>query len=405
MIPRANSIKIQLMTALNDISFRQKYMLYDRSEEKIDIVMQLLDNKHYVYGDGKLISMKTGIPTSTLSDWRRRKMTDANFNPLDKRTNIYKRIFTDEEEEDITEYILENIIKPGILFTNYDFKNLIMDAFNEKFLYEDDYSKIPQFNASDGFVTDFKNRNNFVSRRLHAARRPLNTSFDTIFTEQMKNLFEKVEPKYIVNIDETSWEVVPKIFKSWHIKGHDHVLRYIQANPKDRITVMAGIRADGIKLPLQFLAAGRTEKVLNTQIGDVNYHFGSYSENGWCTKETFKDYLIGIREFYNFCEETIHVICDGYKAHISDEVIEFAHLNNIQLYFIPHGFTDQLQPLDVKIFGILKSTARRLFMDRYRQNPYQKRSKLDACQDMVYAWEKIDMETIKQSFEQLKILQ
>lgn len=217
MIPRANSIKIQLMTALNDISFRQKYMLYDRSEEKIDIVMQLLDNKHYVYGDGKLISMKTGIPTSTLSDWRRRKMTDANFNPLDKRTNIYKRIFTDEEEEDITEYILENIIKPGILFTNYDFKNLIMDAFNEKFLYEDDYSKIPQFNASDGFVTDFKNRNNFVSRRLHAARRPLNTSFDTIFTEQMKNLFEKVEPKYIVNIDETSWEVVPKIFKSWHI--------------------------------------------------------------------------------------------------------------------------------------------------------------------------------------------
>lgn len=56
-----------------------------------------------------------------------------------------------------------------------------MDAFNEKYLYEEDYSNIPQFNASDGFITDFKNRNNFVSRRLHAARRPLNTNFDTFF--------------------------------------------------------------------------------------------------------------------------------------------------------------------------------------------------------------------------------
>ena len=44
-----------------------------------------------------------------------------------------------------------------------------MDAFNEKYLYEEDYDKIPKFNASDGFVTDFKSRNNFISRRLHVA--------------------------------------------------------------------------------------------------------------------------------------------------------------------------------------------------------------------------------------------
>lgn len=47
------------------------------------------------------------------------------------------------EEEAIIKYILNNIIRLGILFTNLDFKNLIMDAFNEKFLTEDDYSKIP----------------------------------------------------------------------------------------------------------------------------------------------------------------------------------------------------------------------------------------------------------------------
>lgn len=67
--------------------------------------MQLFDNKHYVYDDCKLISLKAGNPTSTLSDWRRKKMSDV----------ILKTIFTDEEEKDITKYILDNIIKPGIL--------------------------------------------------------------------------------------------------------------------------------------------------------------------------------------------------------------------------------------------------------------------------------------------------
>ena len=148
-------------------------MLYDRTEEKIDIIITLLSDKYYTYGDGKMISDMTGIPQSTISLWRKKKVNDPSFNPLNKQTNTDRREFTNEEEEEITNYILENIIKEGILFTNYDFKLLIMDAFNEKYLYEEDYDKIPKFNASDGFVTDFKSRNNFVSRRLHVARRPL----------------------------------------------------------------------------------------------------------------------------------------------------------------------------------------------------------------------------------------
>lgn len=52
-------------------------------------------------------------------------MVDTNFSPLDKKTNIYKRIFSYEEEEEITEYLFDNIIKPGILFTNLNFKNLL----------------------------------------------------------------------------------------------------------------------------------------------------------------------------------------------------------------------------------------------------------------------------------------
>lgn len=58
----------------------------------------------------------------------KKKVNDPSFNPLNKQTNTDRRVFTNEEEEEITNYILENIIKEGILFTNYDFKLLIMDA-------------------------------------------------------------------------------------------------------------------------------------------------------------------------------------------------------------------------------------------------------------------------------------
>ena len=356
------SNRLQLMVALQNFPIRKKYVIYNRDDEKIDIIMSWLDDRNYSYGDGVLIAQMSGIPTSTISDWRQKKKKDPNYNPLHKKTNIGKRVFTDQEEEETTEYIIDNIIKQGILFTNEDFKLIIMDAFNEKYMYEDDYNKIPKFNASDGFVTDFKNRNNFVSRRLHAARRPLVRNFDDIFAEQMDKLFKTVPPCYIINIDEISWEVVPLILKSWHVKGKDHVLRYINSNCKERITVLAGVRADGIRLPLQFIATGKTERVLETQIGDVNYHFRTFIENGWTTKDTFKLYILELRDLYGVGVETLHIILDAFSAHISEEIREFAELNNIKLYFIPQGFTDQLQLLDVKLFGILKSIARRLFM-------------------------------------------
>lgn len=42
-------------------------MLYDRAEEKNDIIITQLNDKYYTYGDGKMISDITGIPQSTIS--------------------------------------------------------------------------------------------------------------------------------------------------------------------------------------------------------------------------------------------------------------------------------------------------------------------------------------------------
>ena len=73
------------------------------------------------------------------------------------------------------------------------------------------------------------------------------------------------------------------------------------------------------------------------------------------------------------------------------------------MHLIPVGMTDELRPLDRKIFGPLKSYSRFLFRNRMKGevvfDAERRRSKKDACQDMVCAWEKLSSDTIQGAFE------
>lgn len=97
---------------------------------------------------------------------------------------------------------------------------------------------------------------------------------------------------------------------------------------------MAGIRADVLRVPLQFFATGKTDYVCSSQLGDVGYHFETYSQNGWTSINTFKDYIVGNKDFYGYENNKLHVICDSYKVHISEEILNFAEMNNVKLYFM-----------------------------------------------------------------------
>ena len=374
---------------------RHPYIDYKKYPHVVEKVLEIL--KHHRRGDIQKISKHTQFKIRTLYNWAEEIKKDPSFNPLNKKCGNHRRIFTDEEEDAISDYIIQNILMAGILFTDEDFEDLIMQAFLEKHRDDDD---IPQFAASKGFIYDFKRNHGFSSRKCHTKRRPDNKKYDKTFIQSMEWLFSNVDSHYIVNVDETGWDTVPANIKVWHLTGKDHVVRYVNANEKEKVTVVAGIAADGSKLPLQFIAKGETEAVLETQIGDVGYHLRAFSSNGWTTSETFIQYLTGIRNHYGFEDShTIHIILDLFKAHITDAVSDAAKELNIKLYLIPAGMTDELQPLDKKIFGPMKTFSRKLFRMRYNDNPTIRRSKLDACQDMVRSWEKLTPEAIEESFQ------
>ena len=190
----------------------------------------------------------------------------------------------------------------------------------------------------------------------------------------------------------------------WNMNGKNNVVKYVNAKEKEKITVVAAIAADGTKLPLQFIAKGKTPEVLETQIGDVDYHFRTYSENGWTNEKTFIEYLTGIRNHIGFDDKnTIHILLDVFRAHITKKKKKACTELNIKMHLIPAGMTDELQPLDKKIFGPLKNYSRFLFRNRMKatesMNTEKRRTKIEACQDMVCAWERLTVDIIQEAFE------
>ena len=380
---------------------RHPYIDYRKFPEVVKKVIPLL--KDYKRGDIQQISAHTGFKVRTLYNWADALRKDPNFNPLVTKCGQHLRIFTDKEEDAITDYIITNILLQGILFTDEDFEDLIMQAFLEKHRNDPEDAPIRQFSVSKGFIYDFKKNHRITSKKCHTKRRPDNKKYDKIFVADIEDVFANNNRHYIINIDETGWEVVPGNIRVWHMVGADHVVRYVNSNDKEKVTVVAAIAADGTKLPLQFIAKGTTPAVLESQIGDVNYHFRAYSENGWTTESTFIEYLTGLRNYIGFEDKhTMHILLDVFRAHITDNVKKACSDLNIKLHLIPAGMTDEIQPLDRKIFGPMKSYARYLFRNRLQgidlnKSDY-KRTKLDACQDMVRAWERLSSDTIQDAF-------
>ncbi|KAH0795009.1 DDE superfamily endonuclease containing protein [Histomonas meleagridis] len=235
-----------------------------------------------------------------------------------------------------------------------------MNAYLSKFPNDIENDEAKQFTFSHQFIAVFKNRNHLSSRSLHAKRRPTATEDDmNQFINEIKNLMDSTDHSHIVKCDETAWKIFPNGMVTWAEKGSDSISINLEASPKTSMTVLASIRADGSKIPLFFIAKGKTNRCKESQIGDVSYHMSTYTENGWTTEETFSRYLRFLRTHFND-EEEIHLLLDSYKVHRCQQIQILAASLKITLHFIPPGLTDQLQPLDRRVFGCLKATAKHL---------------------------------------------
>ena len=372
---------------------RNRYIKYKYISKEVDEIREQIANASY--GDCAYIAFERKIPSSTIRTWKSKIRHDPEYSISLGYKRKRRAIFTIEEEEAIADFIRTNIIGQGQIFTDQDFRILAFAAFWEKYM---NYEKIPDFKCSNGFIFDFKQRHRFSSRRGHLKRRPVVSDEDlNAWKEKIKNLLKTVPKDHIVNVDETAWFFYPKGLLTWATKGSTDISSTIGGSDKENITALCSITAAGTKLPMMLIAAGKTTLVEASQLGDVYPHWKTHSESGWTTEETFVEYLLHIAEYFN--NEEVHLILDVYAAHRTELVKETARNNNITLYFIPPGCTDLVQPLDVKVFGALKATARKLFRERYLGVACPKVTSKDAVQNLIKAWESVSNQLAEDAWD------
>jgi hypothetical protein len=105
-------------------------------------------------------------------------------------------------------------------------------------------------------------------------------------------LIETASPSRTINCDETSWFLHRKGAPTWAELGCQSVQAKINGDEKDCITAVACVTAAGEKLPLVFLASGKTRHVDQSQIGAVEGHWRTHSESRWQTSETLQNDLM-----------------------------------------------------------------------------------------------------------------
>ena len=105
--------------------------------------------------------------------------------------------------------IFSDFKSKGMLFTDHDFRDLILDQYVQKYG-NGAVTGIPDFNCSKGYVYMFKGNYKFRSRRPHVKRRP-DVSEGDVETErrQLQWLLDNVDRDCILNCDKTSWKLHP----------------------------------------------------------------------------------------------------------------------------------------------------------------------------------------------------
>lgn len=131
-----------------------------------------------------------------------------------------------------------------------------------------------------------------------------------------------------------------------------------QRNDKEAVTVIGTITKNSTQ-KLIVLSKGTDEKKAKEKFGnrkDIEV-WCTNTQSGWTNEEITIRYLKYVHK--NLAHNTpCALILDVYPAHRTQKVIETAGRLKIELIYVPANGTGIFQPLDNKIYGIVKSKLR-----------------------------------------------
>ena len=207
--------------------------------------------------------------------------------------------------------------------------------------------KIKEFAASEGWLTNFKNRHGITFKKICGESASVDISICSQWIDTLNKLLDGYDARNIFNTDETGlfYKCLPDrtlTFKDE--KCHGGKLS------KDRLTVLLACNMDGSQ-KLKPLIIGKSAKPISIKSLPTTYRSNKKS---WMTTELFNEWLVLLNNDMKKEKRKILLFLDNCTVHNNPPLLEYVNL----IYFPPNT-TSRLQPLDQGIIQNVKTLYRR----------------------------------------------
>ena len=217
------------------------------------------------------------------------------------------------------------------------------------------------------------------------------------YKEAVQDAFEEFPANRIFNSDETPIHVRPSAVYTTQFRGQPTPPLRGNGNPKDNVTAIATVSADGTAWPLTIVAKGTTERcVRNLELPD-----DVFTEYSRCGKTNWQICVRHVNRISGFANgEPCALIWDGYKSHWTEQVRAEAESCNVSMIQVPDNATAKCQPLDATVFGVVTSKHEALLrqLDVFEKKPLA--AKRDAVHLYNRAWKGTKKSLIKKGFRE-----
>ena len=176
----------------------------------------------------------------------------------------------------------------------------------------------------------------------------------------LKNWFERflqlrerysIQDEDIWNFDETGFQI--GVGKSqWIVTTSISKRQYLPSdNNREYVTSIEAVSAGGAFIEPMLILTGKVhlERFYRDLQGQV---LVGLSETGYSNDELALEYIYHFDRQSQKSQKGGHriLLCDGYKSHLTREILAFCVLKNIHIFALPPHTSHILQPLDVVLF-------------------------------------------------------
>uniref|UniRef100_A0A4W5MFY0 HTH CENPB-type domain-containing protein n=1 Tax=Hucho hucho TaxID=62062 RepID=A0A4W5MFY0_9TELE len=296
-------------------------------------------------------SRESGIPHTTLQDHKKNKYAFAPHPNL---------AITTEEEHSLISYVL------WMADHAFPISRTVVKALAVAIIKESGRSTVVNLERglSDNWWSRFRARHPELSARVpdplnrarvHGATPAAIKGFFDVYEPIFVSHGLEHKPHLIFNCDETGF--ADKLKSREKVLCQKGIYQQQQHTTREHVTVHCCVSAAGESIPPFIIFHKCLPSTAYALEGPPKALYG-VSPKGYMDAELFLKWLVFFVK-HAPKERPLVLVVDHHKTHVSREVVKFCRENQVEVVCLPANTTHVLQPLDISVFGPLKTVLSR----------------------------------------------